>query len=127
MGISSVIEMLAALLSEVTRMGLDRTLVLESEAKSCNWAIILSGSPMKKLPPFRNVAAADPMESPRLVALVSLELIPPATVVEPAEPLKASSSHASVDSSISRSTINTSIKTCCGKRSSLLIRASIAG
>jgi len=31
-------------------------LVLESDAKSCNWAIILSGSPMKKLPPAKNEA-----------------------------------------------------------------------
>ena len=120
-------EMFAALLSEVTRMGLARTLVLESDAKSCSWAMILSGLPMKKLPPAKNEAVALPMELPRALALVVLELMPAAVLKVPEESLKASSSPVAVDSSIVRSTINTSIKTCCGSRSSLFIRASMAG
>ena len=108
-------------------MGFARTLVLESDAKSCNWAIILSGSPMKKLPPAKNEAVAVPMEAPRAEALAVLELMPPEIVLEPEEPCNASSSPAAVESVMLRSTIYTSFKTCCGNRSSLLIRASMAG
>ena len=67
------------------------------------------------------------MEAPRDEALLVLELMPAEVVVEPEVFCKASSSPAAVESVMLRSTINTSIKTCCGNRSSFLIRASMAG
>ena len=50
--------MFAFLLSDVTSIGFAKTFAFESEANTCNCAIILSGSPMKKPPPGTKEAVA---------------------------------------------------------------------
>ena len=62
--------MFAFLLSDVTSIGFAKTFAFESEANTCNCAIILSGSPMKKPPPGTKEAVADPIPAPSTVSPV---------------------------------------------------------
>ena len=70
-GISSVTEMLAALLSDVTRIGFASTSACASDANSSNLAFSRSEFSRRRLPPGIRLAVAPAKEVPRMVLVVA--------------------------------------------------------
>jgi hypothetical protein len=128
-GISSVIEILAALLSDVTRIGFASTSACEFDANNSSFALSRLAFSIIILPPGTRLAVAPEIEVPR-IEFETPDVDREPTLAKSTLPMDSPSKIHSIPlrdaSSICRSMIKTSISTCCGSRSNFLTTSKIA-